>query len=39
LHNNEMHDRASYRYFWDLLKRANINGKPINTAAKNLFFQ
>ena len=39
MHNNEMHDRASYRYFWDLLKRANINGKSINTAAKNLFFQ
>ncbi|MDC1311769.1 aldolase/citrate lyase family protein [Burkholderiales bacterium] len=38
-HNNEMHDRASYRYFWNLLQRANINGASISPAAKNAFFQ
>ena len=38
-HKNEMHDRASYRYFWHLLQRAHVNGAPISTAAKNSFFQ
>ena len=39
LHDNEMHDRASYRYFWNLLQRAYVNGAPIKATAKNLFFQ
>jgi citrate lyase subunit beta/citryl-CoA lyase len=39
LHDNEMHDRASYRYFWNLLQRAHVNGAPIKATAKNLFFQ
>ena len=37
-HRNEMHDRASYRYFWNLLQRAHVNGTPISTEAKNSFF-
>lgn len=37
-HNKEMHDRASYRYFWDLLKRARATGASIPKAAEEAFF-
>jgi citrate lyase subunit beta / citryl-CoA lyase len=37
-HENEMHDRASYRYFWDVLKRARATGVEVTTAAENAFF-
>jgi citrate lyase subunit beta/citryl-CoA lyase len=33
-----MHDRASYRYFWDVLKRARATGVEVATAAENAFF-
>jgi citrate lyase subunit beta/citryl-CoA lyase len=33
-----LHDRASYRYFWTLLKRANQAGLEIPAAAKAAFF-
>ena len=37
-HNGEMHDRASYRYFWDLLKRARATGAAIPPGAEQAFF-
>lgn len=37
-HNGEMHDRASYRYFWDLLKRARATGVPLPATAEQAFF-
>jgi len=37
-HHGEMHDRASYRYFWDLLKRARATGADIPRAAEEAFF-
>ncbi len=37
-HNGEMHDRASYRYFWDLLKRARATGATIPGNAEQAFF-
>lgn len=37
-HNGEMHDRASYRYFWDLLKRARATGASIPQDAEKAFF-
>lgn len=33
-----LHDRASYRYFWDLLKRAKSAGGDIPQAARQAFF-
>ena len=33
-----LHDRASYRYFWDLLKRAQSAGGDIPQAARQAFF-
>ena len=33
-----LHDRASYRYFWDLLKRAQSSGGVIPEAARRAFF-
>ncbi len=37
-HNGEMHDRASYRYFWDLVKRARATGATIPGDAERAFF-
>jgi len=38
-HNGEMHDRASYRFFWDLLKRARTTGVRLPDAAERTFFE
>lgn len=37
-HKGELHDRATYRYFWELLQRAHVTGIEINDAAKEAFF-
>jgi len=37
-HNGEMHDRASYRYFWDVLKRARATGAEVTASAEKAFF-
>ncbi len=37
-HGGEMHDRASYRYFWDVLKRARATGVGLTAAAEKAFF-
>jgi citrate lyase subunit beta / citryl-CoA lyase len=37
-HRGEMHDRASYRYFWELVKRARATGVTLPAAAERAFF-
>lgn len=34
----ELHDRATYRYFWQLLQRANLSGIELSAEAKAAFF-
>jgi len=34
----ELHDRATYRYFWQLLQRANLSGIELSDEAKQAFF-
>lgn len=36
-HNGKLHDRASYRYYWTVLKRAKLNGLTIPEAVAALF--
>jgi len=35
----KLHDRASYRYYWDLLARAHATGMNLPAAAQSRFFQ
>ena len=37
-HKGELHDRATYRYFWTLLKRAHKSGIDISAEARKAFF-
>ncbi len=37
-HAGKLHDRASYRYYWELLKRARSTGMVIPTEAAHRFF-
>ena len=37
-YHGELHDRATYRYFWQLLQRANVSGVKISDEAKQAFF-
>jgi len=34
----ELHDRATYRYFWELVQRAHISGLKLPEAAEKAFF-
>lgn len=34
----ELHDRATYRYFWQLLQRAHLSGLELSEEAKAAFF-
>ena len=34
----ELHDRATYRYFWEILQKANVTGVKILDAANHAFF-
>lgn len=34
----KLHDRASYRYYWELLRRAHATGTPLPAEARNRFF-
>ena len=34
----KLHDRASYRYYWELLRRANATGAALPTEARHRFF-
>ena len=35
----ELHDRATYRYFWELLQKAKVTGVKILPAANAAFFE
>jgi len=35
----KLHDRASYRYYWELLRRAQATGAPLPVEARQRFFQ
>lgn len=37
-HAGRLHDRASYRYYWDLLARAHATGVELPPQAQELFF-
>jgi citrate lyase subunit beta/citryl-CoA lyase len=37
-HQGKLHDRASYRYYWDLLARAHATGVAIPEPARQAFF-
>ena len=37
-HNGKLHDRASYRYFWQLLDRAHQTGASVPDDARKAFF-
>lgn len=37
-YNGELHDRATYRYYWQLLQRADLSGIEISTEARSAFF-
>lgn len=37
-HGTTLHDRASYRYYWTVLSRANSTGSPISPEVRERFF-
>jgi len=37
-YNGELHDRATYRYFWQLLQRANVSGLELTEETHSAFF-
>ncbi len=37
-HDGKLHDRASYRYYWELLERAHVTGMEIAGEAQSRFF-
>lgn len=37
-HRDTLHDRASYRYFWQLLDRAHRTGQPLPDEVRAVFF-
>lgn len=38
-YNDELYDRASYRYYWDLIRKARITGVPLPDEAEKAFFK
>ncbi|MEI2422268.1 hypothetical protein V6O07_18450, partial [Arthrospira platensis SPKY2] len=36
-HREKLHDRASYRYYWELLRRARATGVDTPSEASSLF--
>ena len=36
-HNNRLHDRASYRFYWHVLERAHATGKALPSGVQALF--
>ena len=38
-HQGRLHDRASYRYYWELLRRAGTTGMDLPNAVKQRFFE
>lgn len=37
-HHDRLHDRASFRYYWDLLRRAHATGVPLPEDIQQRFF-
>ena len=37
-HAGKLHDRATYRYYWEVLKRAKVTGVPLPERAERAFF-
>ena len=37
-HHGELHDRATYRYYWQLLQKAKVTGMPLPEEAATAFF-
>lgn len=37
-HAGELHDRATYRYFWEILQKAQVTGVKIPAVAERAFF-
>jgi len=37
-YDGELHDRATYRYFWELVQRANLSGGKLQDEVKRRFF-
>jgi citrate lyase subunit beta/citryl-CoA lyase len=38
-HEGSLHDRATYRYYWEMLQRAHINNMELPPAVKDAFFK
>lgn len=38
-HAGDLHDRATYRYFWELVQRAHVSGQKLPEAAEAAFFR
>jgi citrate lyase subunit beta / citryl-CoA lyase len=38
-YDGELHDRATYRYFWELLRKAHVTGVAVPEAAQVAFFK
>jgi citrate lyase subunit beta/citryl-CoA lyase len=36
-HDGRLHDRASYRYFWQVIERAHQTGHPLPDAVRGWF--
>ena len=36
-HQDQLHDRASYRYWWQVLERARLTGAPVDEAVRRAF--
>jgi citrate lyase subunit beta/citryl-CoA lyase len=37
-HGGDLHDRATYRYFWELIQRAHVSGQKLPGDAETAFF-
>ncbi|MFN8508821.1 MAG: aldolase/citrate lyase family protein [Dehalococcoidia bacterium] len=37
-HDGNLHDRATYRYYWEQLQRAHVQNLPLQDEVKQLFF-
>lgn len=37
-HEGELHDRATYRYYWELVQRARVSGQKLPAEAEAAFF-
>ena len=36
-HAGDLHDRATYRYFWELIQRAHVSGQALPDDVKTWF--